>query len=409
MNEQVVLISYGEIALKKGRRHLFEKKLLDNLRKTLKGNGCHQFKTLRGRIKIALTSKANEENVCALASKVFGVVGVHPSIQVDSTWEAITQKITEMIKEHPLLNQKKTFGVQTIRPWKEFSRKSYDVGRDIGALVLELAPNWSVNLSNPDVEVIIEIHKENTYISTRKIKGPGGLPSGSAGKLALLLSGGIDSPVAGYMMQNRGAKLIGLYFHSHPYTSDQALNKVKDLARILGNYQLGMSLYMIHLTQIQETIRDKCDPKYAVILTRRMMMRLSQIYSARRKTKGLVTGESLAQVASQTLENMAVIGNATFLPIYRPLIGFDKIETIKMAKNIGTYDISIRPYEDCCSLFVDPHPITDARLKNVLAEEEKLNVKELIQQAMKLSKRIILEEEWEKTSHTKSPKIIDEE
>lgn len=408
MNEQVVLISYGEIALKKGRRHLFEKKLLDNLRKVLKGNGCHQFKTLRGRIKIALTSKANEENVCALASKVFGVVGVHPSVQVKSTWEAISQKITEMIKEHPLLSQTKTFGVQTIRPWKEFPKTSYEIGKDVGSLILDIAPHWKVNLSAPEVEVIIEVHKDNTYISTRKIKGPGGLPTGSSGKLALLLSGGIDSPVAGYMMQNRGAKLIGLYFHSHPYTSDQALNKVKDLARVLGRYQLGFSLYMIHLTQIQEMIRDKCDPKYAVILTRRMMMRLAQIYSARRKTKGLVTGESLAQVASQTLENMAVIGNATFLPIYRPLIGFDKIQTIKMAKNIGTYDISIRPYEDCCSLFVDPHPVTDARLKNVLAEEEKLNIKELIQQAMKLSKRIILEEEWEKTSMPKSNNIANQ-
>lgn len=392
MKDQVVLISYGEIALKKGRRHLFERKLLDNLRKSLKGNGCHQFKTLRGRIKIGVSETGSVEKVCSIASKVFGVVGVHPSIQVDSTWEAITAKVTEMIKEHPFYTQVKTFGIQTIRPWKEFPRKSYDVGRDLGSVILNLAPQWSVDLGNPDVEVIIEIHQENTYISTRKIKGPGGLPTGSAGKLALLLSGGIDSPVAGYMMQKRGAKLTALYFHSHPYTTDQALNKVKDLARVLGSYQLGMSLYMIHLTQIQEAIRDNCDPKYSVILTRRMMMRLAQIYSARRKTKGLITGESLGQVASQTLESMAVIGNATYLPIYRPLIGIDKIETIQMAKSLGTYEISIRPFEDCCSLFMHPHPVTDARLKNVIDQEEKLNIKELIQESMKLSKRIILEE-----------------
>lgn len=392
MSDQVILISYGEIALKKGRRHLFERKLLDNLRKTLKGNGCHQFKTLRGRIKIGVSDKANVENVCSKAARVFGVVGVHPSIQVESTWEAISGKVAEMIREHPYLSQNKTFGVQTIRPWKEFPKKSYDVGRDLGTVVLDIAPHWSVDLSNPEVEVIVEIHQGNTYISTRKIKGPGGLPTGSAGKLALLLSGGIDSPVASYMMQKRGAKLTALYFHSHPYTTDQALNKVKDLARVLGSYQLGMSLYMIHLTQIQETIRDKCDPKYSVILTRRMMMRLAQIYSARRKTKGLITGESLGQVASQTLESMAVIGNATYLPIYRPLIGIDKIDTINMAKSIGTYEISIRPFEDCCSLFMDPHPVTDARLKNVITQEENLNIKELIQNAMKLSKRIILED-----------------
>ncbi|PCJ61873.1 MAG: tRNA 4-thiouridine(8) synthase ThiI [Planctomycetota bacterium] len=390
-NKAVIIITYGEIALKKGRRHLFEKKLINNLQNKLRGKHYGNIRSIRGRIKITLHPQADVDLITQLCSKVFGVVAVYPAKQVSLEWDDIVQNVTEFTKEHPQKELQKTFAIKCIRPNKNYDKNSVQVGQLLGAEVLELAPSWSVDLDNPEIIIIVEIHSDSVYLATKKIKGPCGLPVGISGKLSLLLSGGIDSPVAGYLMQKRGARLVALYFHSHPYTGDQALNKVKELAINLRKNQDELSLYMIHLTEIQEAIRDKCDPRYAVILTRRFMMRLAQIYSFKKKTKGIVTGENLGQVASQTLDSMAVIEEATKLPIYRPLISFDKNEIVDISIKIETYDISIRPYEDCCSLFVDPHPVTDAKLEAVEEQESKLEVGDLVWAALKKSKRILLD------------------
>jgi thiamine biosynthesis protein ThiI len=275
-----------------------------------------------------------------------------------------------------------SFAIRSTRTEKKFTLASNDINRQLGTICLEHFPEWQVNLDEPAITFHVLVMKDKIHITHQDISGPGGLPVGTAGKLALLLSGGIDSPIAGYQMQRRGAHLLGVYFHSFPYTGDQALSKVKDLREVLEQFQNKLPLHIVHFTIIQEAIRDHCHPKYSVVLNRRMMMRIAENIALKNHALGLITGESLGQVASQTLENMHAVGQATSLQIYRPLIGVDKQDITTSARRLGTFEISSRPFEDCCTLFVDKHPVIRADLEFITEQEDKLDISKLIKEAL---------------------------
>ncbi|MCH7504457.1 tRNA 4-thiouridine(8) synthase ThiI [PVC group bacterium] len=380
----LVLVRYGEIALKKGNRSRFEKILVKNIRARLVAFKDLHIHSSEGRILIDTSGDTRE--VLHEAAGVFGVVGTRLIYKVPTEWEEILSGALSILKDDPRTHSAKIFAIRAKRKYKGFPFTSEDIGRELGSQVIDTFPNWTVGLKNPEVCVRVDVHKDDTYISVEEVQGPGGLPVGTAGRLGFLLSGGIDSPVAGYLMQKRGAEIFPIYFHSFPYTGNQALNKVKDLARVLARNQFRMDMWIVHFTHIQETIHERCLPRYGVILNRRMMVRLAEKISLKENYAGLVTGDCLGQVASQTLGNMDAVGQATGMQIYRPILTYDKTEITKKARLIGTYDISIRPYEDCCTLFVDTHPTTNAGQDIIRTEEKKLDIEELIEDALKKTK-----------------------
>lgn len=373
-----LLIRYSEIGLKKGNRSFFENKLKRNLLRSLGEEDNVQIRFGQKRLVLdgneTLVQKASEA-----FAKVPGVLSLRPAYRLEPSWDKIVDHFTEIIKQQPTKQQ--SFAVRAQRSDKRFPMDSQQLNQEIGGLVLQHRPQWHVNLDEPDCTVQVLITSEAIYISFTDVPGPGGLPVGSSGRLALLLSGGIDSPVAGYAMQRRGAELLGIYFHSFPYTGDQALNKVKDLRTVLETFQTKMPLAVVHFTQVQETIRDACDPKYSVVLNRRMMMRIAEAIACQSKALGLITGESLGQVASQTLENMQAVGSVTNLQVYRPLIAMDKTDIIRIATKIGSLEISNRPFEDCCTLFVAKHPVIRSRQDHILQEEAKIDIEALVETA----------------------------
>ncbi|MGB9813937.1 MAG: tRNA uracil 4-sulfurtransferase ThiI [Thermovenabulum sp.] len=376
--ENTFLLSFGELGLKGENRPYFERILVQNIRETLKGFENVEIKKTHGRIYVKASGE--QEEIIKRLKKVFGIVAISPAKSCSLDIEEIKRAAVEAIKEMDYKG--KTFKVETRRPNKSFPLKSPEISKIVGGFILKNVESIKVDVHNPDIEVDVEV-RERAFVYCKKEKGPGGLPLGSNGRAVLLLSGGIDSPVAGYMVMKRGVRVFPVYFHSFPFTSDRAKEKVVDLCRVLAGYAGKVKLHVVNFTDILKEIAEKGKEEYLTILMRRMMVRISQEIASRLGAKALITGESIGQVASQTMESLFCTNEVAKLPILRPLIGFDKQEIIEIAQRIGTYDISIRPYEDCCTVFVPEHPATRPKLESIKKVEAVFDVEEMTKRGMK--------------------------
>lgn len=365
----VILVRYGEIALKGKNRSFFEKTLFNNLKSALKGLDTRVIR-MHGRF-LVTGPAAEEEEITRRLSRVFGVVSASSVKTAPLDLEAIKESALEIVESRLLPGD--SFKVEARRPNKSFPLTSPELNRVIGADILEKHPRLKVDLHDPSFRVFIEVGTKEAYLYHDHVAGPGGLPVGATGRALLLLSGGIDSPVAGWMAMKRGLNLEALHYHSFPFTGRRSREKVIDLCRILSLSGGKIRFHMVSVTAIQKEIHTGCPPELGIILLRRMMLRIAEQLSRRRGLRALVTGESLGQVASQTLESMIAIDRATSMLILRPLLGMDKHDIVALAGKIGTYEISIRPYEDCCTLFLPRHPATRPRLEKVVEAEAALD------------------------------------
>lgn len=362
-------LSYGELSLKGKNRGQFERMLRNRIHKSLNGFN-HELVDDLSKLYVIVDNNDMDEVVEKL-KKIFGVVGLNPSARVNREDEEIKAKVLEFAN-YSYEQGARTFKIGVNRSNKGFEKKSMDYARELGAHVLINSPFEKVQMKDPDVQINVDIRKD-VYVYTERIKTYGGLPIGSTGKGLVLLSGGIDSPVASFMMAKRGMRINFVTFHSFPFTSKQALEKIKELTDILSIYTGKTRLYSMNILKIQEAINTKTKKELATILTRRAMMRLAERLSETMNYQALITGESLGQVASQTMGGLTCT-NASMerLPVFRPLIGMDKTEIIDIAKEIGTYEKSIEPFEDSCVIFAPKHPVTNPKLEDVLAEEAKI-------------------------------------
>jgi thiamine biosynthesis protein ThiI len=381
------LIRYGEIALKGKNRSFFERTLFNNLKSALKGLDTRVFR-MHGRF-LVTGPAAEEEEITGRLSRVFGVVSVSIVTTAPLDLEAIKEKALELVESRPLPGD--SFKVEARRSNKSFPLTSPELNRIIGAAILETHPRLKVDLHDPSFRVFIEVGSKEAYLYHDRVAGPGGLPVGVTGRALLLLSGGIDSPVAGWMAMKRGLSLEALHFHSFPFTGQRSREKVIDLCRNLSLSGGKIRLHLVSVTDIQKEIHTRCPSELGIILLRRMMMRIAEELSRRRGLQALVTGESLGQVASQTLESMMVIDSVTSMLILRPLLGMDKHDIITLAEKTGTYEISIRPYEDCCTLFLPRHPATRPRMEKVVGAEAALDITGLTAAALDSVEAVLIE------------------
>ncbi len=374
--EKVIIVRYCEIFLKGKNRNYFERIFVENMEKSLKGLR-HEIHRQSGRYVVEGFDQDCLEELVSRLKKVFGIHTVSVAYRVESNLD----KITEAAKL--VCNDFGTFKVDTHRADKRFPLNSMEISAEIGGRMLQAFPNIRVNVHEPDFTIQIDVRENGTsLVFNRYIEGAGGMPVGTAGRGMLLISGGIDSPVAGHMIAKRGMTLDCIHFHSYPYTNLQAKEKVIRLAKTLAGYTGGINLYVVKVTHIQESIHKNCNGDYMVTLLRRFMMRIAQTLAIENRCQCLITGESLGQVASQTIEGMISSGSVVNIPILRPLCGFDKNEIIERSRAMGAYEISIEPYEDCCTVFLPKHPVIKPKMEDVLAEEEKLNVQELLNEAL---------------------------
>lgn len=378
-----LLIKYAsEITLKGLNKRIFEDALIRNIKEAT-GKEQKIFKE-SGRFFIKEYCEEDIEKI----TKLFGVLSVSIADVVEKDIEIIGATAVEQLKQ---LNFK-TFKVESKRGDKNFPLNSLELSRKIGGIILANMPEVNVDVHNPEIVLRIEVRSDSAYIFSKEYKGPAGMPYKTAGKGVLLLSGGIDSPVAGYMMAKRGLEIIGVYYHSHPYTSERAKEKVVELARILSKYTHRIKLYVVPFTKIQMDIIEKCPEDELTIIMRRFMTKIGEEVAKREKALAVVTGESLAQVASQTLESMYVTEAGIEMPIFRPLVGMDKVDIMDISRSIGTYETSILPYEDCCTIFVPKHPKTKPRLADIEKSEAVLDKDALIKNAIEEAEIIIVEQ-----------------
>jgi thiamine biosynthesis protein ThiI len=358
-----ILIRYGELFLKKGNRNLFINRLRENLRQKTLGLDHVNLTGVHGRFILESTIPMDEERAATLSkamASTFGLVSVSPAAVCASEREVIEERAMQLAESWLARNHAATFKVACSRSYKALPFNSMELNRSLGAKVATRF-NLAVKMTEPHLVISLEVHRDRTFIFLDTMAAPGGLPVGSSGRAIVLLSGGIDSPVAAYMMAKRGCALDALYFHSYPYTSDAARDKVLALARRVAYYHGPMTVHTAPFTPIQEYLRDMIPAEYLVLAYRRSMMRIATALAGRRKAGALVTGESLGQVASQTMENMGAVEEASGLPVLRPLVGFDKEETVIIARKIGTFELSILPADDCCQLFAPTHPATKSK------------------------------------------------
>lgn len=393
MNYQAFLIKYGEIGVKGKNRHIFEDTLVSQLGNAMKRvDGEFKVSRENGRIYVqALSGYDYEEAVDAL-TKVFGVVGVCPVVMVeDEGFDKLAEDVISFI-DHAYEDKNFTFKVAARRARKNYPLDSMELAAELGGRILDAFPGVSVDVHTPQVVINVEI-RSHINIYSQTIPGPGGMPVGTAGKAMLLLSGGIDSPVAGYMISKRGVKLEATYFHAPPYTSERAKQKVVDLARIVSRYSGPIKLNVVNFTDIQLYIYEKCPHDQLTIIMRRYMMMIAEHFAKESGCLGLITGESIGQVASQTMQSLAVTNEVCSLPVYRPLIGFDKQEIVDISEKIDAYETSIQPFEDCCTIFVAKHPVTKPNLSAIQKSETHLQEKidELMKTAIETTEVICVE------------------
>jgi len=382
MNQkEILLCKYGEIVLKGANRKYFEDMLCREVKKRAAEYGS--FDVYRAQSTIYVEPKdefCDLDGMFASARKVFGIVTVARAAVCEKNMEAIAALAKEYVPQ--FLDGKRTFKVEAKRSDKAFALDSMQIAKEIGGVILSACPRMKVDVHNPDVVVRVEIREFGAYISAGAFKGAGGMPVGTNGRGLLLLSGGIDSPVAGYMMAKRGVKIEALHFESFPYTSERAREKVLELASILAEYAGEVRVHIVSLTHIQEELVKACDEDYFTLLLRRYMMTLAERVAKYKGCHALITGESIGQVASQTMQALCVTDCAVSIPVFRPCIGMDKEEIIEISRKIGAFDISIEPYEDCCTVFTPRHPRTKPQLEKVLVEENKLDFEALVEEAI---------------------------
>ena len=383
--ENLFLIRYGEIGTKGKNRYKFEDKLIENIEAALKELGA-KSKVTKTFGRIFVQTDANKEDVLERLSDLFGIVGICPAQKVNLDIEKIKQQSLELVKreletrtERPL-----PFRITTNRSNKGFPLDTMEVNKELGAYLINNTPDGAleVDLEGAQLELTVEIRDEKSYIYSSERSGLGGLPIGTSDKAGLMLSGGIDSPVAAWLTMKRGVEVIPIYFHTPPFTSARAKEKVIDLAQKLAHYQGGLKLHIVNFTEIQQEINQNCHDDLITLIMRRQMIKIAQEIMQSKGAKALVTGESIAQVASQTLDAIKVTNEAAQLPILRPLVSFDKTEIIEQAREIGTYKISTKPAQDCCSLFVPQRPETHPSFAQITASENRLEVEELITEAI---------------------------
>ena len=393
MDYQAFLIKYGEIALKGKNRYLFENALVDQIRWALGPvEGDFQVHKEQGRIYVECQSREYDYQECLEAlQRVFGIVAICPvQILEDQGFDHLKEDVVNYMKRiYPQCNQ--SFKVHARRARKSYPLQSMEINALLGEAVLEAFPGTHVDVHQPELLLNVEI-RERIYVYSQEIPGLGGMPAGCNGKAMLLLSGGIDSPVAGYMVSRRGVSIEAVYFHAPPYTSERAKQKVVDLAAQISKYCGPIRLYVVNFTDIQMYIYDKCPHDELTILMRRYMMRIAEHFALKDKCQGTITGESIGQVASQTMQSLAVTNQVCSLPVYRPLIAFDKQDIVDVALKIDTYETSILPYEDCCTIFVAKHPVTKPNVNIIRRHERNLEekIEELVKTALETKELIVV-------------------
>ena len=380
--KEILLCKYGEIVLKGANKKYFEDMLCREMKKRAKAYGSFDVYRSQSTIYVEpLDDFADFEGMCEAASKVFGIVSLSRAAVCDKDMESIRKTAREYIPA--FLDGKKTFKVESKRSDKTFPLDSMELSREIGGEILSVCPKIKVDVHNPDTVVRVEVREFGAYVSAGRIKGAGGMPIGTNGRGLLLLSGGIDSPVAGYMMAKRGLKIEAVHFESFPYTSEKSREKVLDLAKQVATYSGDMYVHVVSLTRIQEELVKACEEDYFTLLLRRYMMTIAEKIAKKHDCGSLITGESLGQVASQTMQAIEVTDAAVKqTPVFRPCIGMDKEEIVQIARKIGTFETSILPFEDCCTVFTPKHPKTRPDLAKVLVEEQKLDFDALVEDAM---------------------------
>ncbi len=387
------LIKYAEIAIKGKNRYLFEDALVKQMRIALsKVEGDFKVTKEQGRVYVFCPEVYDFDEAVEALQRVFGIVEICPVvIYEDLGFEKMAEDAVNYMKNrYP--GYAGTFKVYTRRAKKSYPMTSMEVSAELGGRILDAFPEASVDVHAPELTLSVEI-REKIYIYSDSIQGPGGMPIGTNGKAMLLLSGGIDSPVAGYMIAKRGVKIEAVYFHAPPYTSERAKQKVVDLAKLVARYSGPIRLHVVNFTDIQLYIYDQCPHDELTIIMRRYMMRIAEHFAKKDKCLGLITGESIGQVASQTMQSLAATNEVCTLPVYRPVIGFDKQEIVEISRKINTFDTSIQPFEDCCTIFVAKHPVTKPNLNVIRGSEEKLaeKIDELMEEALNSTEIIEIE------------------
>ena len=387
------LIKYGEIGVKGKNRYLFEDALVRQIRHALKNiDGDFKVTKENGRIYAIAQSEFDYDEAVESLKTVFGIIGICPVVQIeDNGFDDLAENVIKYI-DMAYKDKNITFKVNARRARKNYPLNSMEINMEIGGRILDAFPEMKVDVHKPDVYLQIEIRNQINIYSV-EIPGPGGMPIGTAGKAMLLLSGGIDSPVAGYMVAKRGVQVEATYFHAPPYTSERAKQKVVDLARIVSKYAGPIKLNVVNFTDIQLAIYEKCPHDELTIIMRRYMMKIAQELAEKSGCTGLVTGESIGQVASQTMQSLYCTNEVCTMPVFRPVIGFDKQEIIDISEKIGTYETSIQPFEDCCTIFVAKHPVTKPNLNIIKQHEKNLNevIDELMKTAIETTEQIIVE------------------
>ena len=391
--KEILLCKYGEIVLKGANRKYFEDMLCREMKKRAKAYG--DFDIYRSQSTIYIEPKNDDVDFDGLilsAQKVFGIVTLSRAAVCEKNMDDINRVAAEYVPQ--FLEGKKTFKVEGKRSDKAFALDSMELAREIGGTVLTAYPKIKVDVHNPDIVVRVEIREFGAYVSAGTIKGAGGMPIATNGKGLLLLSGGIDSPVAGYMMAKRGVKIEAVHFESFPYTSERAREKVLELASILGEFSGDIKVHVVSLTHIQEELVKACEEDYFTLLLRRYMMTIAERIANKTGCMALITGESLGQVASQTMQALGVTDNAVNMPVFRPCIGMDKEEIIQISRKMGAFETSILPFEDCCTVFTPKHPKTKPELEKVLVQEQKLDFAALCDEAMESMYTVTIEPKY---------------
>ena len=383
MKPDCFVVHYAEIAIKGKNRPLFERILIENIRKSIKGLKALGVRRRYGRLIVELKEDSKLEEIEEKLKKIPGISSFSPALKTNHDLDKIKDASLILMQEAT----ETSFYIKVKRSYKKFPLKSMEISKEVGTH-LGKVKGKIVDFVTPEITLFIEIVENGAYVYTKKVKGIGGLPVSVSGKVMVLLSGGIDSPVAAYLTLKRGCKNIYVHFHSEPYTKESSRKKVEELARQIAEHQNETKIFMVPLIDIQKEVMTKTDKKYRIILYRRFMFRRAEALARKSKAKALVTGENLGQVASQTIENIHAIHSTINMPVIQPLITFDKQEIINLAEKIGTYKKSIEPHDDCCSLFVPKHPATKSDINIVISEESKLDVETLVRDALKKTEKV---------------------
>ena len=379
--KEIILLKQGEMVLKGANRYKFEDLLLRNVRNAVETLGKAHIFAKQSTVFVDFEDEnvdmdEAEDRLC----RVFGAVSVTRAAVCDYDFDTMLSQAAEYLR--PALMFAKSFKVVAKRADKSYPKKSPEIGAELGGKLLSVFPHLEVKMKEPEVTVYAEVREHHIFVHTDAKRGAGGLPCGIGGHGLLMLSGGLDSPVAGYMMARRGLELTAVHFYSYPYTSERARDKVVDLAKIVSRYSGLLKLHLVPFTEIQLAIYEKCPPKETTVLMRRLMMKIAQLWAEKDGARALITGEALGQVASQTLESLCVTDDAVTMPVFRPLIGFDKNDIVAIAKKIDTFNTSILPYEDCCTVFVPQHPVTKPEVQKMRESEALVDFSEMIQRAI---------------------------